>query len=84
MSMRMQRKCYDIRACQSCYGNSLQAEISKSVMRMVCHCDQDDRKPDGAVLWNSMGPKLLKAFQKWTKFFRTRIDFDTSMKEVTK
>ena len=53
----------DIVVCQSCYGNSRQAEISKLVMRMVRHYDLDEREPDGAILWNSMCPKLLNAFQ---------------------
>ena len=36
-----------------------QAEISKLVTRLVRHYDQDERETDGAVHWNSMGPKLL-------------------------
>ena len=43
---------------------SLSAEISKLVMRLVRHYDQDERETDGAVHWNSMVPKLRKAFQK--------------------
>ena len=42
----------------------LEAEVSKLVMRVVCRYDQDERETDGAVHWNSMGPKLRKAFQK--------------------
>ena len=33
-------------------------------MRLVRHYDQDERETDGAVHWNSMGPKLRKAFHK--------------------
>ena len=59
----------DIAASQSFDGDSLQAEISKLVMKMLRRYDQDEKEPDGAIRWNSMGPKLLKAFQKWTKIF---------------
>ena len=45
-------------------GNALQDEISKLVMRLVRHYDQEERETDGAVHWNSIGPKLRKAFQK--------------------
>ena len=45
-------------------GNTLSAEISKLVMRLVRRYDQDERETDGAVPWSSMGPKLRKAFQK--------------------
>ena len=44
---------------------TLSAEISKLVMRLVRHYDQDERETDGAVHLNSMGPKLQKAFQKF-------------------
>ena len=33
-------------------------------MRLVRHYDQDERETDGAVQWNSMGPKLREACQK--------------------
>ena len=33
-------------------------------MSLVRHNDQDDRVTDGADHWDSMGPKLRKAFQK--------------------
>ena len=33
-------------------------------MRLVRHYDQDERETDGAVHWNSVVPKLQKAFQK--------------------
>ena len=32
-------------------------------MRLVRHYDVDERETDGAVLWNTMTPKLLKAFE---------------------
>ena len=34
-------------------------------MRFVRHYDQDERETDGAAHWNSVGPKLRKAFQKF-------------------
>ena len=33
-------------------------------MRLVRHDDPDERETDGAVHWNSMVPKLWKAFKK--------------------
>ena len=51
-------------AYKSFKGDSLKAEISKIVMRLVRRYDQDERETDGAVHWNSIGPKLRKAFQK--------------------
>ena len=41
-----------------------EAEVSKLVMRMERHYDQDERETDGVVHWKSMGPKLRKAFKK--------------------
>ena len=52
-------------ACESFKGDSLSAEISKLVMRLVRRYDQDERATDGAVHWNSMNPILRKAFQKF-------------------
>ena len=43
-------------------GDDLSAAISKLVMRLVRHGDQDERDNDGAVHWDTMFPKLLKAF----------------------
>ena len=34
-------------------------------MSLVRHYDQNERETDGAVHWNSMVPKLRKAFQKF-------------------
>ena len=45
-------------------GKSLQAEISKLVMRMVRQYDQDERETKGAVQLSSVSPKLRKACQK--------------------
>ena len=59
-----ERKWNDIPACKSLKGDSLQAEISKLVMGLIRHYDLDERETDGAVHWNSMVPKLRKAFQK--------------------
>ena len=58
------RKWNDILACESFKGDSLSAELSKLVMRLVRHDDQDEREPDGAVHWNSMVPNLRKAFRR--------------------
>ena len=41
---------------------SLSAAISKMVMRLLRHNDQDERDIDGAVHWNTMSPKFLRAF----------------------
>ena len=59
-----ERKWNDIFACKHFRGHTFEAEVSLLVMRLVRHYDQDDRETDGAVHWNSMGPKLRKAFQK--------------------
>ena len=57
-----ERKWNDIPAFDSFKGDSLSAEISKLVMRLVRRNDQDEREIDGAVHWNSMVPKLRRAF----------------------
>ena len=54
----------DIPACKFLRGNTLQAEISKLVTRLVRHFAKDERESGGPVHWNSMGPKLRKACQK--------------------
>ena len=59
-----ERKWNDIPAYKTSEGDSLQAEISIYVMRLVRDYDQDERETDGAVHLNSMIPKLRKAFQK--------------------
>ena len=41
---------------------SLSTPISKLVMRLVHHQHQDERETDGAVHWNTMNPKLMRAF----------------------
>ena len=59
-----ERKWNDIPTYNSFKCNSLSAEISKFVVRLVRHYDQDGRETDGAVHWNSVVPKLRKAFRK--------------------
>ena len=58
-----ERKWESIRACPSFKGKSLSTAISKVVIRLVRHKDQEERETDGAVHWNTMSPKLLKAFE---------------------
>ena len=73
-----ERKWNDIPAYKSFKRDSLPAEISKLVMRLVRHYDQDERETDGAVLG-------ILCFQNCEKHFtspedeisRTRIDFNT-------
>ena len=59
-----ERKWNDILACQHFRGHTFEAEVSKLLVRLVRHCDQDEREADGTVHWKSIGPKLRKAFQK--------------------
>ena len=59
-----ERKWNDIPAYKHFRGTTVQAEVSQLVMRLVRHYDQNEGETDGAVHWNSMGPKLRKAFQK--------------------
>ena len=54
----------DIPACQQFRGNTLEAEVSKLVMRLVRRYHQHKRETDGAVYWKSMGSRLRKSFQK--------------------
>ena len=51
-----------IPACPSFKGKSLSTAILKLVMRLMRHCDQEDRETDGAVHWNTKKPKLQRAF----------------------
>ena len=55
-----ERKWNDIPTYQNFKGDSLEAEVSKLVMRLVRHHDHKEKETDGAVLW----PKLRKACQK--------------------
>ena len=57
-----ERNWKSIAAFESCEYRSLSASISKMVMRLVRHYDQDEREIDGAVHWSRMSPKLLRAF----------------------
>ena len=77
-----ERKWSDILACESFEGDSLHAEISKLVMRLVRHHDQDEQETDGAFHWNSMGPKLRRAFLKAGG--RKFSDTDWLVKEATR
>ena len=43
---------------------SFNRNLKKLVMRLGRHKDQDEYEVDGAVHWDSMGPKLWKVFQK--------------------
>ena len=58
-----ERKWNDVPACESFKRDSLSAEISKLVMRFIHHYDQDERETDAAIHWNSIVPKLRKAFR---------------------
>ena len=57
-----ERKWKIILACPSFKGRSLSAAISKLVTRLVRHYDQEERETDGAVQWDMINPKLLRAF----------------------
>ena len=59
-----ERKWNDTHAFQHFRRHTFEAEVSKLVMRLVRRYDQDERETDGAVHWNSMCPKLRKAFEK--------------------
>ena len=62
------------------FRHDLSALISKMVIRMVRHRDQDERDHDGAVRWDTMIPKLLKAFGKRKhEISRAKIGFNTPM-----
>ena len=58
------RKWNDILSSQHTRGHDIEALVSKLVLRLVRHYDQHERETDGAVHWDSMGPKLRKTFQK--------------------
>ena len=76
----------DILACESFKGDSLSAEISKLVMRLVCRCDQDERETDGAVHWEFYGSKTAESISEVgrAKKFWTRIGFNQFMEEATR
>ena len=60
-----QRKWIDIAANKYLGSGTLQSEIWKLVMRLGRLYDQDEREVDGAVHWDSMGPRLRNAFLKY-------------------
>ena len=71
-----------IPAKSSYKGGSLSTAISKLVTKLVRHHEQEERQSDAAVHWDTIRPKLLRAFAD-----RGAQDFsekDTSMKEVTR
>ena len=72
-----ERKWNVMLSCKHFGGHPFEAEISKLVMRLVRHYDQD-----GAVHGNSMGPKLRRRLE--GKNYRTQIGFNTFMKETTR
>ena len=43
-------------------GGSLSTAISQKVTRLVRHYDQEERQSDAAVRWDTIRPKLLRAF----------------------
>ena len=57
------RKWKDIPPCGHFNRNTLSAEISKFVVRLVCHYDQHERNIGGAVHLKSICSKLRDAFQ---------------------
>ena len=60
-------------------ANTFEAEVSKLVMRLVRHYDQDERETDGAE-WVQ---NCEKRFRPEGKNSRTQIGFNTFMKEAT-
>ena len=59
----MKRKWKSIPVYPFFKGRTLSTAISKMVMRLVRRRhDQDERETDEAVHWNSIHPKLLRAF----------------------
>ena len=57
-----ERKWISIPVNTSLRKDDLSALICKMAMRMMRHRDQDERDNDGAVHWDTMIPKLLRAF----------------------
>ena len=46
------------------YRGALSVQVSKMGARMVHHYDQYERQSDASILWDMIGPVLLKAFAK--------------------
>ena len=57
-----ERKWKILPAFSSSKGRSLSTAISKLVTRLVRHYDQEERQTDAAVHWDTIRPKLLRAF----------------------
>ena len=64
-SMSSEERKWDYIPAERNFKNYFEAEVSKLIMRLVRHYDQDVRETDGAVHWKSMCPKLRLAFHKW-------------------
>ena len=80
-----ERKWNDIPACRQFRGHTFEAEVSKLATRLGRRYDQDEKETDGAVQWNSMGPKLQKASHRdGGQNSRTQIGFNTFLKEATR
>ena len=80
-----QRKWADILANKLHQEDALSTEISKLVMRLGRRYDQDDRKVDGAVHWNSTGPRLRNAFLKYGSSEFSDLDWlNTSLAEAAR
>ena len=60
-----ERKSIDIPVNKWHQEDALSTEISKLVMRLERRYDQDESAVDGAVHWDSMGPRLRNAFLKF-------------------
>ena len=58
------RKWNDILANSNVKGITFESAVSKLVMKLVRHYDQEEREADGDVHWKSMAPKLRHAFQR--------------------
>ena len=58
----MERKWETIPACPSYKGGSRSTATSKQVTGLVRHYDQEERQSDAAVHWDTIRPKLLRAF----------------------
>ena len=72
-------------AYPSLKGRTLSAAISKLVMRLVRHYDEEERESDGAVHWDTIHPKLLRAFgHQGARDFSEKNWLQHIMKEIAK
>ena len=80
-----ERKWNSILAFPLFKGRSLSAAVSKWVMGLVCHFDQEERETGGAVRWKTMIPKLMRAFgHKGHDIFWRMIGLNTFLKEANR